>query len=69
MDESARWLIQQERREEAKKVLRKAVRQNKAKLPVPLETIIGNLDQVIPALSFAYYNYLSAVLTSRNQIV
>lgn len=45
MDESARWLIQQERREEAKKVLRKAVRQNKAKLPVPLETIIGNLDQ------------------------
>ncbi|XP_037777717.1 organic cation transporter protein-like isoform X2 [Penaeus monodon] len=45
MDESARWLIQQKRREEARKVLRKAVRQNKAKLPVPLETIIGNLDQ------------------------
>ncbi|XP_063609808.1 organic cation transporter protein-like [Penaeus indicus] len=46
MDESARWLIQQKRREEARKVLRKAVRQNKAKLPVPLETIIGNLHQI-----------------------
>ncbi|XP_042876742.1 organic cation transporter protein-like [Penaeus japonicus] len=50
MDESARWLIQQGRREEALKVLTKAVRQNKARLSLPLETIVGNFEQVNPRL-------------------
>ncbi|XP_042876743.1 organic cation transporter protein-like isoform X1 [Penaeus japonicus] len=45
MDESARWLLQQGRQEEATKVLKKAVRLNKAKLTSPLESTLEKLNQ------------------------
>ncbi|XP_037777712.1 LOW QUALITY PROTEIN: organic cation transporter protein-like [Penaeus monodon] len=46
MDESARWLLQQGRKEEAAAVLEKAVRMNKAELSSPLDSTLEKLVQV-----------------------
>ncbi|XP_063609815.1 organic cation transporter protein-like [Penaeus indicus] len=46
MDESARWLLQQGRKDEAAAVLEKAVRMNKAKLSSPLDSTLEKLVQV-----------------------
>ncbi|XP_069981602.1 solute carrier family 22 member 20-like isoform X2 [Penaeus vannamei] len=45
MDESARWLLQQGRKEEAARVLEKAVRMNKATLSSPLDSTLEKLVQ------------------------
>ncbi|XP_042876740.1 solute carrier family 22 member 20-like [Penaeus japonicus] len=45
MDESARWLVQQGRQDEAMKVLKRAVKLNKVSLSSPLESIVEKLSQ------------------------